>query len=145
MPNVAHVLNDKPSDAVYSIQPEATVIEAIRVMAEKGIGALVVTDPDNHVVGIFSERDYTRKVALLERTSKETTVSEIMTSRVFTVTKSTNVSDCLEIMTQHHLRHLPVIDEHKKLVAMVSIGDLVKAVMDEQRRLIEQLENYIAS
>lgn len=145
MPNVAHVLNDKPSDAVYSIQPEATVIEAIRVMAEKGIGALVVTDPDNHVVGIFSERDYTRKVALLERTSKETTVSEIMTSRVFTVTKSTNVSDCLEIMTQHHLRHLPVIDEHKNLVAMVSIGDLVKAVMDEQRRLIEQLENYIAS
>lgn len=145
MPNVAHVLNDKPSDAVYSIQPEATVIDAIRLMAEKGIGALVVTDPDRHVVGIFSERDYTRKVALLERTSKDTMVSEIMTARVFTVTKSTKVSDCLEIMTQHHLRHLPVIDEQKKLVAMVSIGDLVKAVMDEQRRLIEQLENYIAS
>ena len=145
MPNVAHVLNDKPSDAVYSIQPEATVIDAIRLMAEKGIGALVVTDPDRHVVGIFSERDYTRKVALLERTSKDTLVSEIMTARVFTVTKSTKVSDCLEIMTQHHLRHLPVIDEQKKLVAMVSIGDLVKAVMDEQRRLIEQLENYIAS
>jgi CBS domain-containing protein len=144
MPNVANVLHDKPSNAVYSIQPEATVIEAIRLMAEKGIGALVVTDSDNHVVGIFSERDYTRKVALLERTSKDTTVSEIMTTHVFTVTKMTKVSDCLDIMTQNHLRHLPVIDEHKKLTAMVSIGDLVKAVMDEQRRLIEQLESYIA-
>lgn len=145
MPNVAHVLSDKPNDAVYSIQPEATVLEAIRLMAEKGIGALVVTNPEQHVIGIFSERDYTRKVALLERTSKDTTVSEIMTSKVFTVTKKTQVADCLEIMTKNHLRHLPVVDEHAKLIAMVSIGDLVKAVMDEQRRLIEQLENYIAS
>lgn len=144
MPNVANVLNDKSINAVYQISPEATVLEGIRLMAEKGIGALVVTNPANHVVGIFSERDYTRKVALLERTSKDTIISEIMTSRVYTVTLLTKVSDCLEIMTANHLRHLPVVNEQSELVGMVSIGDLVKAVMDEQRRLIEQLENYIA-
>ena len=145
MPNVANVLNDKSDLSVYSIKKEATVIEAIRLMAEKGIGALVVTDDDNYVIGIFSERDYTRKVALLERTSKDTTVSEIMTSQVFTVTKLSKVEDCLHIMTTQHLRHLPVVNEDKKLIGMVSIGDLVKATMDEQRRLIQQLENYIAS
>ena len=145
MPNVANVLNDKSDLSVYSIKKEATVIEAIRLMAEKGIGALVVTDDDNYVIGIFSERDYTRKVALLERTSKDTTVSEIMTSQVFTVTRLSKVEDCLDIMTTQHLRHLPVVNEDKKLIGMVSIGDLVKATMDEQRRLIQQLENYIAS
>lgn len=145
MTNVANVLHDKPNNAVYSISPEASVLEAIRLMAEKGIGALVVTDPDNHVVGIFSERDYTRKVALLERTSKDTEVREIMTSRVFTVNKITKVADCLNIMTEHHLRHLPVVDETSQLIGMVSIGDLVKAVMEDQRKLIEQLQTYIAS
>jgi CBS domain-containing protein len=144
MPNVANVLRDKLDASVYSIAPDSTVLAAIRLMAEKSIGALVVTDSENRVIGIFSERDYTRKVALLERTSKDTTVHAIMTAKVFTVTKFTTVADCLTIMTQHHLRHLPVVDEAERLIGMVSIGDLVKAVMDEQRRLIEQLENYIA-
>ena len=112
-------------------------------MADKGIGAVVVTDQDK-VVGILSERDYTRKVMLMERTSKETSVSEIMTAKVLTVTKSTSVEDCLGLMTDRHLRHLPVV-ENDKLVGLISIGDLVKAVMDDQRKLIDQLQQYIAS
>ncbi|MGA9699783.1 MAG: CBS domain-containing protein, partial [Acinetobacter sp.] len=131
MTNVAQVIQDKIEQTIFTISPEATVLEAISLMADKGIGAVVVTDQDK-VVGILSERDYTRKVMLMERTSKETSVSEIMTAKVLTVTKSTSVEDCLGLMTDRHLRHLPVV-ENDKLVGLISIGDLVKAVMDDQR------------
>lgn len=144
MTKVTNVLQDKAHHEIYTIRPEATVLEAISLMAEKGIGALVVTDQNNHVVGILSERDYTRKVILMERTSKSTTVSEIMTAKVLTVTKNTSVKECLNLITDHHLRHLPVL-EGEQLVGLVSIGDLVKATMDDQRKLIEQLQQYIAS
>ncbi|MGB8695364.1 MULTISPECIES: CBS domain-containing protein [Acinetobacter] len=143
MTNVAQVIQDKIEQTIFTISPEATVLEAISLMADKGIGAVVVTDQDK-VVGILSERDYTRKVMLMERTSKETSVSEIMTAKVLTVTKSTSVEDCLGLMTDRHLRHLPVV-ENDKLVGLISIGDLVKAVMDDQRKLIDQLQQYIAS
>ena len=143
MSNVAQVIQDKVERTIFTISPEYTVLEAISLMADKGIGALVVTVEDK-VVGILSERDYTRKVILMERTSKETTVSEIMTSKVLTVTKSTTVEDCLSLMTDRHLRHLPVL-ENEKLIGLISIGDLVKAVMDDQRKLIDQLQQYIAS
>lgn len=144
MTKVIHVLQDKAHHEIYTIRPEATVLEAISLMAEKGIGALVVTDQNNYVVGILSERDYTRKVILMERTSKSTTVSEIMTAKVLTVTKNTSVKECLNLITDHHLRHLPVLED-EQLVGLVSIGDLVKATMDDQRKLIEQLQQYIAS
>jgi len=143
MTNVAQVIQDKIEQTIFTISPEATVLEAISLMADKGIGAVVVTDQDK-VVGIISERDYTRKVMLMERTSKETSVSEIMTAKVLTVTKSTSVEDCLGLMTDRHLRHLPVV-ENDKLVGLISIGDLVKAIMDDQRKLIDQLQQYIAS
>ena len=143
MTNVAQVIQDKIEQTIFTISPEATVLEAISLMADKGIGAVVVTDQDK-VVGILSERDYTRKVMLMERTSKETSVSEIMTAKVLTVTKSTSVEDCLGLMTDRHFRHLPVV-ENDKLVGLISIGDLVKAVMDDQRKLIDQLHQYIAS
>ena len=143
MTNVAQVIQNKIEQTIFTISPEATVLEAISLMADKGIGAVVVTDQDK-VVGILSERDYTRKVMLMERTSKETSVSEIMTAKVLTVTKSTSVEDCLGLMTDRHLRHLPVV-ENDKLVGLISIGDLVKAVMDDQRKLIDQLQQYIAS
>lgn len=143
MTNVAQVLQDKIEQTIFTISPEATVLEAISLMANKGIGAVVVTDQDK-VVGILSERDYTRKIMLMERTSKETSVSEIMTAKVLTVTKSTSVEDCLGLMTDRHLRHLPVV-ENDKLIGLISIGDLVKAVMDDQRKLIDQLQQYIAS
>ena len=143
MTNVAQVIQNKIEQNIFTISPESTVLEAISLMADKGIGALVVTDQDK-VVGIFSERDYTRKIILMERTSKETTVSEIMTAKVLTVTKSTTVEDCLGLMTERHLRHLPVV-ENDKLIGLISIGDLVKVVMEDQRKLIDQLQQYIAS
>ena len=143
MTNVAQVIQNKIEQNIFTFSPESTVLEAISLMADKGIGALVVTDQDK-VVGILSERDYTRKVILMERTSKETTVSEIMTAKVLTVTKSNSVEDCLDLMTDRHLRHLPVV-ENDKLIGLISIGDLVKVVMEDQRKLIDQLQQYIAS
>ncbi|MCU4304841.1 CBS domain-containing protein [Acinetobacter ursingii] len=142
MTNVAQVIQDKAEQAIYTVSPDATVLEAISIMAEKGIGALVVTQ-DNEVVGILSERDYTRKVALMERSSYDTTVSEIMTAKVLTISRSNTVEECLQLMTDRHLRHLPVVEE-KKLVGLISIGDLVKAAMQDQKNLIDQLQQYIS-
>ena len=143
MSNVAQVLQEKVENTVFTIRPESSVFEAISLMAEKGVGALVVTSQDQ-VVGIISERDYTRKVILMERTSKQTAVSEIMTAKVLTTTKSTSVEECLSLMTERHLRHLPVL-ENETLIGLISIGDLVKVAMEDQRKLIDQLQQYIAS
>lgn len=142
MTTVAQVIQDKIGREIYTILPSATVLEAITLMANKGIGAVVVTQ-DTKVVGILSERDYTRKIALMQRTSDHTTVAEIMTSRVISVTRGHTVEECLNLMTDGHLRHLPVI-EGETLVGFVSIGDLVKATMEDQRKLIEQLRQYIS-
>jgi len=142
MTTVAQVIQDKIGREIYTISPSATVLEAITLMANKGIGAVVVTQ-DTKVVGILSERDYTRKIALMQRTSDHTTVAEIMTSRVISVTRGHTVEECLNLMTEGHLRHLPVI-EGETLVGFVSIGDLVKATMEDQRKLIEQLRQYIS-
>lgn len=142
MTNVAQVLRNKNEHSVYTVSPDDTVIEAISIMADKGIGALVVTQ-DEQVIGILSERDYARKVALMERSSYDTTVSEIMTPKVITITLSHTVEGCLELMTEKHLRHLPVIDQDK-LIGLISIGDLVKAAMEDQKNLIEQLKQYIS-
>ncbi|MEN8547955.1 CBS domain-containing protein [Acinetobacter soli] len=142
MTNVAQVLHEKREHTVYTISPDATVLEAITLMAEKGIGALVVIENDA-VTGILSERDYMRKITLMERSSDNTLVSEIMTAKVFTVDKSFSVEDCLQLMTDRHLRHLPVV-ENGKLQGLISIGDLVKAAMEDQRQLIVQLKQYIS-
>ncbi|WP_303275531.1 CBS domain-containing protein [Acinetobacter soli] len=142
MTNVAQVLHEKREHTVYTISPDATVLEAITLMADKGIGALVVVENDA-VAGILSERDYMRKIMLMERSSDNTLVSEIMTAKVFTVDKSFSVEDCLQLMTDRHLRHLPVV-ENGKLQGLISIGDLVKAAMEDQRQLIEQLKQYIS-
>ncbi len=122
---VAQVIKNKSQQAIFTISPEATVLEAITIMAEKGIGALVVAEGET-VVGILSERDYTRKVTLMERSSYSTTVAEIMTAKVITVGLNNTVEECLQLMTDRHLRHLPVL-ENGKLVGFISIGDLVKA------------------
>ncbi|WP_445116021.1 CBS domain-containing protein [Acinetobacter sp. WZC-1] len=142
MTTVAQVIQDKSGQEIYTISPTATVLEAITLMASKGIGAVVVTE-GNQVTGILSERDYTRKIALMQRTSDHTTVAEIMTSRVISVTRNHTVDECLELMTDRHLRHLPVLEDDS-LIGLVSIGDLVKAAMEEQKRLIEQLQQYIS-
>ena len=137
---VAQVIKNKAVQSIFTISPNATVLEAIKIMADKGVGALVVAE-DEKVVGIFSERDYTRKIALMERTSESTLVSDIMTSKVISVSLNHTVEECLQLMTDRHLRHLPVLDQ-EKLVGFISIGDLVKAAMEDQRILIEQLQQY---
>lgn len=139
---VAQVIKNKAVQSIFTISPNATVLEAIKIMADKGVGALVVAE-DEKVVGIFSERDYTRKIALMERTSENTLVSDIMTSKVISVGFNHTVEECLQLMTDRHLRHLPVLDQ-EKLVGFISIGDLVKAAMEDQRILIEQLQQYIS-
>lgn len=142
MTTVAQVLQEKASIETSTISPTATVLEAITLMGNKGIGAVIVTNADK-VVGILSERDYTRKIALMQRTSDHTTVAEIMTSQVLSVTRTHTVDECLALMTEKHIRHLPVI-ENDSLVGIVSIGDLVKATMEDQRKLIDQLQQYIS-
>ena len=139
---VAQVIKNKAVQSIFTISPNATVLEAIKIMADKGVGALVVAE-DEKVVGIFSERDYTRKIALMERSSNNTLVSDIMTSKVISVSLNNTVEECLNLMTDRHLRHLPVL-ENDKLVGFISIGDLVKAAMEDQRILIEQLQQYIS-
>jgi CBS domain-containing protein len=139
---VEQLLAHKGTD-VWSVSPDATVFDALRIMADKRVGALVVLEGDR-VAGIISERDYARKVILLDRGSKETAVSEIMTVDLYTVTRAETVPDCMTLMTEHRIRHLPVVEEGS-LVGVISIGDVVKALIQDQAYLIEQLESYITS
>ena|SRR2546425_3609812 len=141
MKSVANILKSKPDPAVYTIAPTASVFEALELMAERSIGALVVTEGE-HVVGIITERDYARKVILMARSSKETAVRDIMTSSVMYVRPDHTSEECMVLMTENRLRHLPVMDSGK-LVGLVSIGDLVKDIISEQKFMIEQLEHYI--
>ena len=129
--------------ALYSIPPDAAVLEAIRAMAEHRVGALLVMQGET-LIGIVSERDYARKVILLGRASADTPVRTIMSAPVITVTLDDSVNHCMQLMTDRHVRHLPAL-EKGRVVGMVSIGDLVKAVIAEQRAQIEQLESYIRS
>ena len=137
---VARLLENKGSE-VWSIDPDATVYSALELLAEKGIGALVVVR-DDLLMGIVSERDYARKVVLNERESRTTLVREIMTSSVHTVTEASTTAACMELMTNQRIRHLPVV-EGDRIVGLISIGDVVRSVIEEQRFLIEQLEGYI--
>lgn len=134
-------LLDAKGNETWAIGPDAAVYDALQLLAEKNVGALVVVDGDR-VCGIVSERDYARKIRLLERDSRKTTVSEIMTAKVRTVTREQTVSECMTLITDYHIRHLPVVEDDN-LVGLISVGDVVKAVMAEQAFLIQQLEQYI--
>ena len=126
---------------VYAIEPGARVFDALKLMADKGVGALIVTE-GGRISGVISERDYARKVILLGKSSHELQVRDIMTSKVFTVHPGQSVEECMALMTEKRIRHLPVT-EGERLVGVLSIGDLVKEVIAAQRQTIEQLESYI--
>lgn len=123
------------------MSPDATVYDALSIMAEKNIGALTVLEGDE-LAGIFSERDYARKVILKGKTSKEMKVRDVMTTPVVSVTPANSIQDCMALMTQKHFRHLPVVSEGK-VAGLISIGDVVKEIIDEQRSTIDQLSGYI--
>jgi CBS domain-containing protein len=127
---------------VWSIGPDATVYEALTLMAEKDVGALLVLDNAGQLVGILSERDYARKIVLKGKTSRETPVREIMTEKVVWVRPDQTIEECMALMTNKHIRHLPVMEEGR-LLGVVSIGDVVKDIISEQEFVIAQLENYI--
>ncbi len=138
---VSALLHHKGS-VVWSISPEATVFEAIKLMADKNIGALLVVSGDK-LLGVFSERDYTRKIALHGKTSKETRVLEVLSSKVISVTPNDSIEECMRLMTEHRVRHLPVLED-KKIVGIVSIGDLVNWIISSQNAEIAQMKQYIS-
>ena len=142
MRTVRQLLEGKSAD-VFSIRPDAAVIDAIRMMAEHRVGALLVME-GARLAGIISERDYARKVVLQGRSSKDTPVRDIMTAQVVTVAPADSTERCMELVTNSRIRHLPVLDGDQ-VVGVLSIGDLVKAVMEMQRQDIDQLQRYIAS
>lgn len=141
MKKVSELLRDK-GNQMWHIGPDASVYEAITLMAEKNVGALLVLQ-DARLVGMISERDYARKVILAGHSSRETPVRDVMSARVIYARPSETVEECMALMTDKHIRHLPVMEDDK-LLGLVSIGDLVKAVIAEQKYIINQLENYIS-
>jgi CBS domain-containing protein len=140
MTTVKHVLDKKGRD-VHSIRPDASVFDALKRMAENDIGSLVVLEGDE-LVGIITERHYSREIALKGRTSPATLVRDIMSTRVVFARPEQSVEECMAVMTARAVRHLPVL-EHKRVVGIVSIGDLVKSMIDDQKFIIEELEHFI--
>jgi CBS domain-containing protein len=142
MGKVKDILGRK-GNAVFFVEPQIMVYEAIEQMCERNIGGLLVVEHEK-LLGIFTERDYARKLILKGKGSKDTPISEIMTKNPFTVSPSTSIDECMQMMTNKHIRHLPVVDDDDKLVGMISIGDVVRFIIEEQKSIIEHLENYIS-
>lgn len=141
MKSVAQVLQEKADKSVFTISPDTSVLDALKVMAERGVGALLVMD-GSQISGVISERDYARKMVLKGRSSHDIPVREIMSSPVMYVRPEQTNEECMALMTENRLRHLPVVDKGQ-LVGLISIGDLVKDIISEQKFIIEQLEHYI--
>lgn len=139
---IRQILGKKGSD-VWAVHPDDTVFTALQLMADKNVGALLVMDGDE-LKGIFSERDYARKVVLLDKSSKNTPVREIMTPRVFYVSPNHTSDDCMALMTDKRIRHLPILEDGR-VIGVISIGDVVKAVISEQQMMIHDLESYITT
>ena len=139
---VAQILRSKSDQAVYTVAPTVSVFDALKLMAEKNIGALLIVEGET-IVGMLSERDYARKVILMGRSSKDTLIRDIMTSPVLYVSPQQSTEECMALMTENRLRHLPVLNDGK-LVGLISIGDLVKDIISEQSFVIEQLQYYIS-
>ena len=140
MTTIAQLLNTK-GDQIWSVEPKATIFEALEIMSEKEIGALLVME-DGKLTGIFSERDYARKVILKGKSSKETPVGELMTKKVFYIDPQKTINDCMAMMTAKRIRHVPVIEDNQ-VMGIVTIGDVVNQIISEQEVTINHLENYI--
>jgi CBS domain-containing protein len=142
---VKDILKNKAIKEVFSVTPESLVFDALKMLADKNVGALMVIDKKGKVVGIFSERDYTRKVILKGKSSKETKVQDIMTSArsMYKIKPEADINECMVLMTGKHIRHLPVFDG-QKFIGLISIGDILKAVIVEKEKLIDDLSDYIA-
>jgi CBS domain-containing protein len=141
MKTVAQLLSQKQPSGIYAVAPKASVLDAVRLLAEKNVGAVLVMD-GAHLVGMFSERDYLRKLALEGKSAVDTPVSEVMTRAVLCVTPNQTNEQCMALMTEKRIRHLPVLDA-KRVIGVLSIGDLVKDIISEQQHVIEELERYI--
>ena len=140
--NIFETLLGEKNKDVWTVSPEDSVFDAIKIMSDKAVGALPVV-VNEKLVGMISERDYARKVILENRSSKETQVKDIMTARVFHIIPNQKVDECMAIMTEHHIRHLPVVDG-EKLIGIISVGDVVKYIISDQKFKIEQLEHTIS-
>lgn len=141
MKNVRDILQSKADAKTYSVEPRTMVVDALKLMAEKKVGALLVLENEKPV-GIFSERDYARKFGTTELSSKTTPISQVMTSDLICVAPTDSMESCMELVTDKHVRHLPVV-ENNQLVGMISIGDLVKNIIEDQKAMILQLEKYV--
>ncbi len=137
-------LLESKNKKLASVAPDQTVLRALEILAEYDVGALLVLD-GTHLSGVFSERDYARKVVLQGKSSEHTKVSEVMSEKVIYVTLNRTIEECMAIMTEKHFRHLPVLDDAHNVVGIVSIGDLIKETISQQQFIIGQLENYITS
>ena len=142
MKTVQQILNTKPAQ-IYSVMPTTSVLDALKLMTEKNISALLIMNGE-HLAGIFTERDYARKIILQGKSSKDTPISEAMTLSPITVTPADSIDLCMQIMTEKHIRHLPVLKDNAA-IGMVSIGDVVKFIIADQKQTISQLESYISS
>lgn len=141
MGKVKNILQAK-GGVVVSVEPTITVYKAIELMSEKNISSLLITDPQGKLLGIFTERDYARKLILKGKSSKDTLIKELMTQNPVTVAPDSSIEDCMKVMTDKHIRHLPVLD-NGKVMGMISIGDLVRFIIEEQKGIIQDLEQYI--
>ncbi|GGH05485.1 histidine kinase [Parapedobacter pyrenivorans] len=142
MKTVKHILKNKPA-VVYSVTQDISVFDALQIMMEKNISALLVIEHDR-LMGIFTERDYARKIILKGKSSKDTLMHEVMTTEPHTITQDEAIDQCMQLMTNRHFRHLPVM-ENGTVIGMLSIGDLVKYIIEDQQQTISQLESYINS
>ena len=142
MKTVKNIFQNK-STSIYSVSPDTSVLDALQVMMDKNISALLVMEGPE-LKGIFTERDYARKIILQGKSSKETKIKEVMTARLEVINLNSSIDHCMEVMTDKHIRHLPII-ENGKVAGMISIGDLVKFVIEDQKQTIEQLQSYISS
>ena len=144
MARLDEFLNQNKNRQIWTISKEQSVMQALILMSEKNIGAIIIIDDNDFPIGIFSERDYARKVILKGKNSKDTLLDEVMTKELITVTRDFKIDQCMELMIEHRIRHLPIL-ENKKVVGIISIGDVLKIMIKEQKELIDHLQKFITS